>query len=175
MSLLRILMRWSLLSLAALVSAVVAAIAIGLIWIYSSLPQTQGRVVIAGLHAPVTIDRDSDGIPHIQAESEHDAYLALGFTHAQDRLWQMETTRRIGAGRLAEVLGAPFLGTDKFMRTLGLYKRAAEVFAKSPPELRAALEAYAEGVNAYLSSHAGALPPEYYLLKLRPEPWRPAD
>lgn len=175
MSLPRRVTRWSLAGLAATLTVTIVAAVIGLLWLFSSLPQTQGRVTIAGLQAPVTIDRDRDGIPHIQAGSEHDAYLALGFTHAQDRLWQMETTRRIGAGRLSEVLGTPLLGTDKFMRSLGIYRRAEEIFATAPDELRAALEAYASGVNAYLAAHKGALPPEYYLLRFRPEPWRPAD
>lgn len=175
MSLPRKLTRWSLISLGGLVTVVLVAIAVGLIWLSSSLPQTQGRVAIAGLQMPVIIARDTDGIPHIQAESEHDAYFALGFTHAQDRLWQMEATRRIGAGRLAEILGPSLLGTDKFMRTLGLHRRAEAIYAKAPPDLRAALDAYAAGVNGYLAAHKGALPPEFYLLRLRPEPWQPAD
>lgn len=173
MSLPRTLTRWSLISLGGIVTA--AVVAIGLIWLCSSLPQTQGRVAVAGLQTPVTIARDKDGIPHIRAESEHDAYFALGFIHAQDRLWQMEATRRVGAGRLAEILGPSLLGTDKFMRTLGLHRRAEAIYAKAPPELRAALDAYADGVNGYLTAHKGALPPEFYLLRLRPEPWKPAD
>ncbi len=127
MSLPRKLTRWSLISLGGLATVVLVAVTVGLIWLSSSLPQTQGRVAIAGLQKPVAIARDTDGIPHIQAESEHDAYFALGFTHAQDRLWQMEATRRIGAGRLAEILGPSLLSTDKFMRTLGLHRRAPAI------------------------------------------------
>ena len=175
MSLPRNLTRWSLMGLAATLITVFVVATIGLLWLSSSLPQTQGRMRIAGLHAPVAIERDNDGIPHIQAASEHDAYLALGFIHAQDRLWQMEATRRIGAGRLSEILGTPLLGTDKFMRSLGIYRRAEELFAAAPNDLRAVLEAYASGVNGYLAAHKGALPPEFYVLRVRPEPWRPAD
>ena len=167
--------RWSLTGLATIVIVALAGAVIGVLWLFSSLPQTEGRVTIAGLQAPVVIERDRDGIPHIQAATEHDAYLALGFTHAQDRLWQMETTRRLGAGRLAEMIGPSLLGTDKVMRSLGIYRRAEAIYAQAPNEMRAALEAYAAGVNAYLAAHKGALPPEYYLLRLRPEPWRPAD
>lgn len=171
----RRLLRWSLAGFAAVFAFVIVAAMIGLLWLFSSLPQTQGRMTIAGLRAPVIVDRDGDGIPHIQAASDHDAYLALGFVHAQDRLWQMEATRRIGAGRLAEILGPFLLGTDKVMRSLGIYRRAETQFAAAPADLRAALEAYASGVNAYLTAHKGALPPEYYLLRFKPEPWRPAD
>ena len=175
MSLPRKLTRWSLISFGGFATLMFVVVTVGVIWLSSSLPQTQGRIAAAGLQAPVTIARDKDGIPHIQAQSEHDAYFALGFTHAQDRLWQMEATRRIGAGRLAEILGSSLLGTDKFMRTLGLHRRAEAIYAKAPPDLRAALDAYAAGVNGYLAAHKGALPPEFYLLRLRPEPWQPAD
>lgn len=175
MSLPRNLRRWPLLGLATLVTLVLVAATVGVLGLYSSLPQTQGRLKIAGLGAPVIVERDSDGIPHIQAASQHDAYVALGFTHAQDRLWQMEATRRIGAGRLSEILGAPLLATDKFMLSLGIYRRAEAIFAAAPTDVRAMLEAYAGGVNAYLAAPRGALPPEFYLLRVRPEPWRPAD
>lgn len=164
-----------LLSLAAVIAAVIVVAVVGFLWLYSSLPQTQGRILLAGLRAPVVVDRDRDGIPHIKAQSDHDAYFALGFVHAQDRLWQMEVTRRIGAGRLAEVVGPSLLTMDKFIRSLGLYRRAETIFARVSPALRQALVAYADGVNAYLASHKGALPPEYCLLRFRPEPWRPAD
>jgi penicillin amidase len=167
--------RWLLIAVAAVVASILIAAVVGLLWLHSSLPQTQGRLIIAGLLQPVTVDRDNDGIPHIQAQSEHDAYLALGFIHAQDRLWQMETTRRVGAGRLAEMAGLPLLATDKFMRSLGLYARAEEIFQRAPPDVRAALIAYADGVNAFLASSGGAWPPEFYLVGVRPEPWRPAD
>ena len=168
-------LRWLGLAGTAIAALILTALVATAIWLHSSLPQRQGRIQIAALHGPVSIARDADGIPSIKARSEHDAYVALGFVHAQDRLWQMEATRRIGAGRLAEVIGPSLLATDKFMRTLGLHRRAEAIFDAAEEGVQQALLAYAEGVNAYIDGHGGALPPEYYLLRFRPEPWRPAD
>jgi penicillin amidase len=144
-------------------------------WLRTSLPQTAGRLVLPGLQHEVSVYRDRDGVPHIFAADEPDAYAALGFVHAQDRLFQMDFQRRLGAGRLAEVLGSSVLSVDRTMRTLGLYRAAeASVESLSPP-VRQALDAYARGVNAFLATRGGALPPEYYLLRTTPEAWRPAD
>jgi penicillin amidase len=98
----------------------VLLLVIGVGWLYarSSLPQINGSVELAGLDGPVEIVRDADGVPHIFATTDHDAIFALGYVHAQDRLWQMEMNRRIGAGRLSEILGEQALPTDKFLRTL---------------------------------------------------------
>jgi penicillin G amidase len=146
-----------------------------LLWLRSSLPQSQGRLELAGLDAAVRISRDAHGIPTIVAQSDHDAAFALGFVHAQDRLFQMDLMRHIGAGRLSEWFGARTLPFDRFMRTLGLYRAAERQLTLLTPELRAVLDAYADGVNAYLAQRRGALPAEYYLLRTRPEPWKPAD
>jgi penicillin amidase len=114
-------------------------------------------------------------VPHIFAASPEDAYAALGFVHAQDRLWQMEMTRRLGAGRLSEIFGEASLPFDRYARTFGLYRLAEAQVARLKPEERKLLDAYARGVNAYLKSHSGALPPEFVLLQHEPEPWQPAD
>src|SRR5271170_357173 len=144
-------------------------------WLRTGLPQTAGRLVLPGLQQEVSVWRDRDGVPHIFAADDDDAYFALGFVHAQDRLFQMDFQRRLGAGRLAEILGSSVLGIDRSMRTLGLYRAAeASVEVLSPP-VRQALDAYTRGVNAFLTTRGGALPPEYYLLRTAPEPWRPAD
>ncbi|MGH8741438.1 MAG: penicillin acylase family protein, partial [Burkholderiales bacterium] len=92
----------------------------GFLHLRQSLPAWEGEVQVPGLAAPVEILRDRFGVPHIFAGSERDAHFALGFVHAQDRLWQMEMNRRVGAGRLAEVLGRGGLETDRFLRTLGV-------------------------------------------------------
>jgi penicillin amidase len=151
-------------------------------WLLTSLPRTEGALTLPGLKRAVTLTRDKDGVPYIKAESEHDAYFTLGFAHAQDRLWQMELTRRIGAGRLAEVMGwfseaaaERALSVDRFTRTLGLYRLAEQTVTALPEEVSAALGAYAGGVNAYLDTHDGALPIEFQVLRYQPEPWRPAD
>ncbi len=117
--------------------------------------------------------RDSLGVPHLWAEDELDLARALGYVHAQDRLWQMEFFRRVADGRLAEILGAGLVETDRFLRTLGMGRAAAEnLRVLDAPEL-ARLEAYAEGVNAWIGEHPGALPPEFVALRFEPEPWEP--
>lgn len=157
-------------------AALIAVALLGVfLWLRTSLPQEQGEMTAAGLNGTVTIIRDQHGIPTIHAASERDAYFALGFVHAQDRLWQMDMMRRAGAGRLAEIIGPAALPSDRLMRTLGLYRLAEAEFGSLAPEVRAAFEAYADGVNAYLSGHKGAWPIEYYVLRTRPQPWKPAD
>ncbi|MCL7967619.1 MAG: penicillin acylase family protein [marine benthic group bacterium] len=149
-----------------------AGLAVTLIWFQmsrSAVPPS-GSIELSGLTSSVRVHADSFGIPHIFASNEADALRALGYLHATDRLWQMELFRRIAAGRLAELFGEPGLATDRFVRTLGTWRaaeRAAETL--SPPE-RLRVEAYVEGVNARLSERP-ALPPEFWLLRLKPEPW----
>jgi penicillin amidase len=161
--------------LAGLFLVILIIIAGGLIWLRTSLPETDGRLALSGLAAPVEIKRDAHGIPTITARSGRDAAFALGFVHAQDRLFQMDAMRHYGAGRLSEWLGSATLPLDRFTRTLGLYRLAEQQYALLSADLRAALDAYAAGVNAYLAQHRGAWPLEYYLLRTTPEPWRPAD
>ena len=145
------------------------------LYLRSSLPQVEGRIAVSGLKTEVTIARDRDGVPLITAADDEDVAFGLGYAHAQDRLFQMELMRRNGAGRLAEIFGAQAVDTDRQMRVLGLYRLAeAEVPLLSEP-VRRGLEAYAAGVNAFLASRSGALPPEFLLLRFAPEPWRPAD
>src|SRR5262245_7087748 len=117
----RRLLRWLVWSLGGLLLLCIGAGAGGYLWLRQSLPQVDGTIEVAGLRAPVAIVRDRWAIPHIEADRLLDASFALGFVHAQDRLWQMEFERRLGAGRLAEVLGAAALPSDRFMRSLGLY------------------------------------------------------
>ena len=144
------------------------------LYLRQSLPQTTGEVRLAGLAATVEVLRDRYGIPHIFAASAEDAVFALGFVHAQDRLWQMEMNRRTGAGRLSEVVGAAALETDRFLRTLGV-RRAAEANLQAlDSETRRFLEAYAAGVNAFLARDP-VLPVEFWITGVRPEPWTPAD
>lgn len=155
--------------------AVLACAAIVAWLALASLPKVDGEIRLAGLQGPVQVVRDRYAVPHIRAGSAHDAWFALGFVHAQDRLWQMEFARRAGQGRLAEVLGASGLQIDRFMRTLGLAKRAAEDVRVLAPETIAVLDAYAAGFNAFLAKNRAPLPPEFLILRHRPEPWRPED
>lgn len=146
----------------------------GYFWLRTSLPLTNGTVRVVGADGPIEIVRDTDGVPHIFATTDHDALYALGYVHAQDRLWQMEMNRRIGAGRLSEILGETTLSIDKFQRTMGYYRAAQADLAIIEPRSRQALEAYAAGVNQWLSEEH-TLPPEFILLGVKPEPWQPAD
>ena len=140
-----------------------------------SLPSYGGAETVRGLDAPVEIVRDAHAIPHIYARSPEDGAFAMGYVHAQDRLWQLEMQRRTGQARLAEIVGEAAIGTDRFLRTLGLYRVAERNFERLDPDVRAVYEAYAAGVNAWLETRSGLLPPEFQLLGHEPEPWRPAD
>jgi len=159
----------------ALAAVILAATGIGYWWLRTSLPQTSGTVALTGLKGPVDVVRDENAVPHIFATNSNDAYFALGYAHAQDRLWQMELLRRVGAGRLAEVLGEEAIPVDRFIRTLGLYRFAQAIEERLTPDLRAVFEAYAVGVNAWLSNRSGALPIEFIVLGFEPEPWQITD
>jgi penicillin amidase len=145
------------------------------LYLGSALPQTDGRIVLTGPKAEIRVERDADGVPHIIAQSDEDLAFGLGFLHAQERLFQMELQRRYGAGRLSEIFGPDALAVDRQMRVLGLYRAAEAEIPFLSAAMNRALEAYAAGVNAFLKSHRGALPPEFLLLGFVPEPWRPAD
>lgn len=146
-----------------------------LLYLRTSLPKTSGTLALPGLTAPVEVVRDRNAVPHIYAQSREDAYLALGFVHAQDRLFQMDFQRRVGAGRLSEVLGEATVETDHFLRTLGVYRVAERSLPNLSAEAQGAFSAYTAGVNAFLEGRRGALPPEFLILRYTPEPWRPAD
>jgi penicillin amidase len=163
---------------------VVIALVLGAVGVFlprSSFPRTSGEVRLSGLDSAVDIYRDSYGIPHIYAQTSHDLFFAQGYVHAQDRFWQMDFWRHIGSGRLSEMFGKSQLDTDTFLRTLGWARVAQqELDAMSPDDL-ALLQAYADGVNAYLADHKGAaLSLEYAVLKLltpgyTPEAWQPLN
>ena len=140
--------------------------------------ETQAETMLPGLQAPVDLVRDTSGIPHIFAENEHDAFFMQGWVHAQDRLFQMDTSRRQIAGTLAELLGAGVLELDVQFRTLGLDRAAVRSMDAHPQGFRDLLQAYSDGVNAYID-HAeatGSLPPEYTALQLTSiERWTPLD
>src|SRR4029450_6473250 len=122
------------------------------------------------LQQPVRIERDPHGIPTIKAQNQHDLMFALGYAHAQDRLWQLETHRRIGAGRLAEAFGPAALDNDRFLRALGVRRAAAAQWEQTRGDARSALLAYARGINAALR-RSSARPPEFVLLGVKLEDW----
>lgn len=138
------------------------------------LPQEEGTIELDGLEGPVRVRRDRWGVPHVEAGSAADLWFAEGFCHGQDRLWQLDFYRRVVCGRLSEMAGEEGLPVDRLMRTLGIRRTAEREAATLDPELRALLERFCEGVNA-AAAGARALPFEMQLLRLRWQPWSPAD
>jgi len=144
----------------------------GAIW--WSLPARNAELALPGIAAPVAITLDARGIPHIEASSEEDAWAALGFLHARDRMFQMEMMRRGARGQTAAVAGAAALRLDRFMRLLRLEERAAADLAALDSETRAMLEAYARGVNGWIAARGRFAAPEFIALGA-PAPWQPVD
>ncbi len=144
-------------------------------YVYSKQPTRTGMVELQHLQGPVTVRYDERGVPHIRAENEPDLYRALGYVHAQDRLFQMEVLRRLARGELAEVLGPKLLDTDKLMRSLRIRERAETYFASLDQQSPAfiAMQAYLDGINQYQDSHAR--PVEFDVLGIPKRPFTAQD
>ncbi|HVY61841.1 MAG TPA: penicillin acylase family protein, partial [Planctomycetota bacterium] len=156
-----------------------------------ALPEPAPEVALPGLREGVEVLRDEHGVPHIFAGSAHDLFFAQGWVHAEARLWQMDLFRRAASGRLAEILGdAPVAwedagirwrghrvpDLDRYLKILGMRRAAEASLAVAGGEAREALEAYAAGVNRYISDlTARRLPLEMKLLDYDPDPWSPVD
>jgi len=170
--------RWRRPLAAALLLLLLAALALPA-WFYfaarRALPQLDGTVLLPGLRDRVTVVRDAHGVPHISASSLDDLLFAQGYVTAQDRLWQMDTTRRYAAGELSEILGPDLLRLDRQQRILQLGAVAQHLAAALAPADRNELQAYARGVNAYIASHGDSLPLEFRVLRYQPRPWTPKD
>ncbi len=151
------------------------AVIVIVIWWQMVAPVAEGRIEVTGLAGDVSIERDEAGIPTVRGGSRDAVLFGLGFAHAQDRLWQLETHRRIGAGRLSEAFGPGALDNDKFLRALGVRRAAAAQWEKLGADARAAVLAYTAGINAFIAGHIRARPPEFLILGLHPEPWTPED
>lgn len=141
----------------------------------AALPQVDGTIAVAGLRAPVTVVRDRLGVPHITASSMEDLAFAQGYVTAQDRLWEMDMLRRFADGELAEVLGSGGLKLDRRARILGFHLVAENAASSLPADQRAPLEAYARGVNAYITAGQDRLPLEFRILRYQPRPWTVTD
>jgi penicillin G amidase len=162
------------------VALIVIALVVAFAYRTLVLPKIDGQMTVAGLSTEVDIVRDAAGIPHIYAKNDDDAWFALGYAHAQDRLWQLELNRRTAAGRLSEVLGPGAVDTDRFLRTLGVAHNAVAIAGQLDARTKHALERYAAGINANLEERRKRprflLPPEFALTGAPfPEPWTPAD
>ncbi len=168
-------MRWMKRILWLLVALLSLTLAVAAIYAWRVMPQTSGNVTLPGLAAAVTVERDAEGIPTLRATTLPDASFALGWVHAQDRLWQLETHRRIGSGRLAEAFGAGAVESDRFLRALAVRQAAAAQWARTAGAAREVVLAYTAGINAYLSEGLQARPPEFVILGIQPEPWTPED
>ena len=171
--------RLFLILLLVLILLIVAALVAGYFVARRQFPTTSGTIQVPGLQSKVDVVRDGMGVPHLYASTPHDLFFAQGYVHAQDRFWQMEFWRRIGSGRLSEILGESALEDDKFIRTVG-WHRTAQQELELLGEERELLQAYADGVNAYLSVNQGKLGLEFILLGLtgvdfQPEPWTPLN
>ncbi len=161
--------------LAVAVLMVVAGLVALYAYLQATLPDYEGNQSLAGIQQEVDIIRDSFGMPHIYAQTDEDAFFALGYCMAQDRLFHMDLIRRAAKGQLAEVLGESLLPVDKLFRTITAGRSVEAIAATYPEESLQAMKAYAAGVNAYLKNHSGPLPVEFSILGYRPEPWHPND
>jgi len=139
----------------------------------SRLPMIEGNQNLEGLIDDVDIFRDQWGVPHIFSQNITDLFYAQGYVHAQDRLWQMEFNRRLVAGRLSEILGSLTVQLDSWMRTLTMRRVAEEEANRLSDKTRGFLQAYADGINVFISNQK--LPLEFTLLRHKPEPWQIAD
>jgi penicillin G amidase len=154
---------------------ILAAAALFVAWeIRRTFPRESGAIRVPGHAGTIRIDFDRHGVPTIHAASVSDAMFGLGYVHAKDRLWQLEFERRVGSGRLAEVLGKALVDADRFLRTIGFRRAAEAAWSGLSPQSRAPFEAYARGVDAFVAT-SKARPIEFRILRIDPEPWRPED
>ncbi|MCK9410080.1 MAG: penicillin acylase family protein [Bacteriovoracaceae bacterium] len=138
-----------------------------------SFPEYSGTLSVASLREAVAINRDEFGVPHIRASNEYDLFFAQGYVHAQDRLWQMDLTRRAGEGRLSEILGPSTVKFDKMLKTVGFKRIAEQLERQLHPKSAEILIAYAAGVNEFIRTHKGRYPIEFDMLNYEPEEWTP--
>jgi penicillin amidase len=168
-----------------LMLALLAVIVMGAITTQRGWPETTGTITMDGLHHPVTVIRDGAGIIQISADDQHDLFLAQGYVHAQERMWQMEVSRHIGAGRLSELFGKSQVDRDRYIRTLGWRIAAAKDLEAMSADTKSILQAYSEGVNAWITEHDGKLSTPFVVAGLLSgtgglggytlEPWTPLD
>ncbi|MCJ7446597.1 MAG: penicillin acylase family protein [Bacteroidales bacterium] len=158
---------------------IVIAVVAGLILVtgikHGAVPEYEGELTLSGLTNEVTVYRDERGMPHIYAENEHDLYYAVGYVMAQERLWFMDLIRRATTGRLSEVMDESLAETDKFLRCLEMTAKSKMVLSNEDPAVISYLQAYTDGVNAYIADAGKKLPPEFRILSYKPDPWKLED
>jgi len=160
-----------------IVIIIITIVIAGYLWLRSTKPVYSGDLKLSGLKNKVEVIFDDYGVPHIYAHNSHDAYMALGYVQAQERLFQMEMIRRVTSGRLSELLGEKFVNTDKTMLTLSIREMAVRTankyFAEIDEPYKEETLAYLEGINSFIDN--GSLPIEFALLGFKPEPFKPVD
>ncbi|MBE0676559.1 MAG: penicillin acylase family protein [Bacteroidales bacterium] len=138
-------------------------------------PLYEGDLSIRGIDEQVRVFFDERGMPHIFAGTEKDLYFATGYLMARERMWQMDLIRRATRGTLSEIFGKDFVETDLFLRSLCMTEKSKVLLADSSPEILLAIQYYCDGVNRYISDAGRKLPPEFTILRYRPDPWTPED
>lgn len=156
-----------------LIVAIAVVLILGYKMLTKSLAGYDGEKSVMGISAKVTIYRDRFGIPLIKADNDEDAAFALGYVHAQERLFQMDILRRAGEGKLSQVFGNKLISIDKLFRTLGIYQSAKTNFPSLNDASKRILLAYSKGVNSFLKEAHGKYPVEFDILGYDPEPWKP--
>ena len=144
-------------------------------YFFLSKPKYGGKISLDGLKGEVKIITDVWGVSHVYAENEEDLFFACGYIHASERMWQMDLMRRTGFGRLAELFGRAVLERDKYVRVMGLKEAAKKDLYKISPQMKDVLHAYSLGINSWLNARKGKWPPEFFIMRYRPEPWTPLD
>lgn len=171
--------RGALVALILLICLAIIFVSAGAFYVGQTLPQTSGSLAVSGLQQRVYVARDTMGVPHITGQTEHDIFFTQGYVTAQDRLFQMEYNRSVAGGRLSALFGPgdnnSLIADDEFLRTLGFYQSAKVEYAHLDPTVSAELQAYADGVNAFISTHQHTLPLEFTILGVTPAPWTPLD
>jgi penicillin amidase len=173
-------------TVAALLILLLLGAGAAVLWLRSvakaALPQLDGDIRLDAfsapvLTAPVIVRRDAHGVPHIEAATEDDLFVAQGYVTAQDRLWQMDASRRAANGNLAEILGPSLVTNDKTQRVLQIRLTAQRIYSRLSPANHARLDDYARGVNLYISQceKSNTLPPEFRLLGYQPQAWTGED
>jgi penicillin G amidase len=162
-----------------LLGLVVIALIAGVVTIQSvkhaAIPKYKGEITLSGISGEVTVCRDERGMPHIYAKDEHDLYFAVGYVMAQERLWQMDLMRRSTKGTLSEILGETVLESDKLFRAVNMTEKSKILIKTADPITLGYLQAFSEGVNAYISSAGRKLPPEFKILNYTPDLWKAED
>lgn len=165
--------------LLAVVVVLIIVAAAGLIFLgnikKAAIPSYSGNLVLKGLSEQVRVYRDGRGMPHVYAMNEKDLYVAVGYLMAQDRLWQMDLIRRATTGTLSEIFGSDYVQTDLFLRSLEMTAKSKTVLGNADQAIIECMQAYADGVNAYIQDAGKKLPPEFRILSYKPDPWKLED